>query len=92
MKVTTRWGYNSDRPKGTKLSCIVNQQRERSQALFDCGHNLGCGLWVGHVGSDSNHLICRGAELCRSFVELGCQDIDNGDALAAGLSPSHPNP
>jgi len=30
-------------------------------------------LWIGRIGWDSKHLIliCRGAELLRSFVEFG---------------------
>ena len=71
-------------PYGTRLPCIVNQQRDGSQALFGRGYNLWCSPRVGRIGWDSNYLICRGAELCRSFVEFGSRASGNGNTCASG--------
>jgi hypothetical protein len=42
--------HSGEHGVGVEKRASVNQQRDRSQALFDRRHNLGCALWVGRIG------------------------------------------
>jgi hypothetical protein len=70
-------------PEARFCHCVVNQQRDGPNALFNRGDNLRRALWIDRIGWDSQHLICRGAELHRSFVEFGCRSTRNGDVCAS---------
>src|SRR5271166_1902122 len=61
-----------------KRDSIAKFCHRRKGSALNRAHNLRCALWVGRIGWDSKHLICCGAELCRSFMEFGRCATRNG--------------